>query len=176
MPLIINSPINIVTGKPSGQSWRSTMQTNHIQENHTMQQNSTIQPMMANGDAELRINRAPSHTKDGKVRPMPALGFKHNELGTQARWNRIQAQLQQNDQDVHDFHMLKEVYDDHIVYEVGNKLWKRGYTIDDNDQITLENEVTEVVESVTFDEIKIHGTQASTGVRPMPALGFAHNK
>lgn len=178
MPLIINSPVNIETGKPTGKSWKAGMQSNksNLQENHRMQvqNSSTVVPMKALGFEELKINRISPITKDGKVKPMAALGFKHNEIGTQARWNRIQGQLDMLGQDEHTFYRLHEVYDDYCVYETEGKLFKRGFSLDDNEQVILDNNVQEVVEQVSFDELKTH--VHSTKVKPMPALGFAHNK
>ena len=144
----------------------------------TQQQNNSVKPMSANGFEHLKINRSSPITKNGGVAPMAALGFDHlinnDELGHQGLWHKIQGQLDSFEQDEHAFIMLKEVFDDYCVYEIENKLYKRGYTLDDVNQVTLDNDVVEVQEQVSFDEIKAHDihTQAVSNVKPMSALGF----
>jgi hypothetical protein len=185
MRLIINSPTNIATGKPSGRSWKAGLlsnQTNKVQETEHMENNGTFKlkangviPMSALGFDELRkANNQPTILSDGSIRPMSALGFNLNadEIGSQALWNRLQAQLDTLEQDEHSFIMLKEVFDSYFVYEINNKLYKRSFSLDENNQVELADDAKEVMEEVQYEPINSVRTQAASEVQPMSALGF----
>ena len=111
-------------------------------------------PLAANGDAELifKVNT--------------------DEIGQRQLWNRVQAALDQLMSSEHDLVILKELYDSYLVYELGNKLYKRSYTLDEDNQVTLGNDVVEVREERTFEPISPTASQAAMHVKPMSALGF----
>ena len=116
-------------------------------------ENKVVKPLLANGDAEL-------------------FGINSDDIGQQQLWNRVQAQLEQLMDTEHDLILLKELYSDYCVYETGNKLYKRSYSLDQNNQVTLGSDVTEVQEEKNFVPTGPTASQASEHVKPMHALGF----
>ena len=108
-----------------------------------------VKPLLANGDKEL-------------------FGTNEDQLGQRQLWNRVQAKLDSQMSSEHSLILLKELYTTYCVYEISGKLYKRSYSLDQNGQVTLGNDVTEVQEETQYQPTN----QMSDHVEPMSALGF----
>ena len=158
MTFIINSPTDVRTGIETGQSWEAGFKVNkNTQEIKQMkdENKNVVKPLLANGDKEILLR---ANGGDG--------------IGHQQLWSRIQTALDSLMSSEHDLILLKDLYNTYCVYEVDGKLYQRGYTLDENNQVKLSDNVTEVQEQTSFTPIGPTASMASDHVKPMSALGF----
>lgn len=120
--------------------------------------------------AELEVGEAMKDEKSGLKEKLKALiqsvadavGLHVQELSHEELRSKIQRTLDTMDNPGW-IHFVKEVYDGSVVYEArGNnpsetgqpapivKLYRRGFSVDDNDEITLKDDTEEVKEEKTY--------------------------
>lgn len=93
--------------------------------------------------------------KEYRVRVVQML---NNEMGKRTLVENIQRKLDVMDSDTR-VHFLQEVYDDHFVYEVRSQdgtatLYRRGYSVDDNEIVDFDGEVAEVRKRVEYLKVQ----------------------
>ncbi|OPL09446.1 MAG: hypothetical protein AVO38_11000 [delta proteobacterium ML8_D] len=137
-----------------------------------------VKPLRALGDT-LILNRLEAIRPDGGVRPLSALGYTTNTSEYSLLWGKLQDALQSLGLTKHGLYHLREVLADTIIYQAGDKIYKRGFTIDGDGIVRLGDEATKVTE----DERKALPSSSLTAtsrnndeVQPMSALGFTSKK
>ena len=92
--------------------------------------------------------------KDLKEVGVRVTSILNNEMGMKALVENIQRKLDMMDTDSR-VHFLQEVYDSYFVYEVRSRdgstaFYKRDYTVEDNEEVDLSTDYTEVRKKVEY--------------------------
>jgi len=135
-----------------------------------------IRPMRANGD-HLILNRLEAIKPQEHIRPLSALGFPTANTDPSILWGKLQDELQTLGVTDHGLYHLREVLADAIIYQAGNKLYKRSFSVDGDGIVKLGSKAVQVTEQEreALPSSSLTATQAAE-VQPMSALGFTSKK